>query len=147
MRKTLAVAAATAVFAATMSLSSAASAFCGFYVARADGKLFNKATQVVLMREGTRTVLSMQNDYKGPLEDFAMVIPVPVVLKEGDVKTLPKAVFDHVESLGSPSLVAYWEQEPCPSPMNGMDYDAAPTATAAPGMVRMEKGAATKQPA
>ena len=40
------------------------------------------------MREGTRTVLSMQNNYKGPPEAFAMVVPVPVVLQEGDVKTL-----------------------------------------------------------
>ena len=39
-----------------------AAAFCGFYVSGADGKLFNDATQVVLMREGTRTVLAMQND-------------------------------------------------------------------------------------
>ena len=38
-----------------------ASAFCGFYVGGADAKLFNDATLVVLMREGTRTVLSMQN--------------------------------------------------------------------------------------
>ena len=44
------------------------------------------ATQVVLMRKGTRTVMSMQNNYKGPAEAFAMVIPVPVVLKEQDVK-------------------------------------------------------------
>jgi hypothetical protein len=43
-----------------------------------------------------------------------MVVPVPVVLHEGDVKTLPKQVFDHVESLGSPRLVEYWEQDPCP---------------------------------
>ena len=65
-------------------------AFCGFYVAghRAP-KLFNDATQVVLMRKGTRTVLSMQNNYQGPPEDFAMVVPVPVVLQEEDVKTLP----------------------------------------------------------
>ena len=42
------------------------------------------------MRDGTRTVLSMQNDYEGPLADFAMVVPVPVVLHEKDVKTLPQ---------------------------------------------------------
>ena len=35
-------------------------------------------------------MLSMQNNYKGPPEDFAMVVPVPVVLHEGDVKTLPQ---------------------------------------------------------
>ena len=57
-------------------------AFCGFYVGGADQQLFNDATQVVLMRDGTRTVLSMQNNYKGPPEDFAMVVPVPVVLQE-----------------------------------------------------------------
>ena len=48
-----------------------ASAFCGFYVAGGGAELFNNATQVVLMREGTRTVLSMQNNYQGPPSDFA----------------------------------------------------------------------------
>src|SRR5512140_3868564 len=32
-----------------------AAAFCGFYVAGGDQKMFNDATQVVLMRMGTRT--------------------------------------------------------------------------------------------
>src|SRR4051812_39281608 len=91
-----------------------AHAFCGFYVSGSGAKLSNDATQVVLMRQGTRTVLSMQNDYQGPLEDFAMVVPVPVVLKEADVKTLSKDVFERVDSLGSPRLVEYWEQDPCP---------------------------------
>jgi hypothetical protein len=106
---------ATGVIAAT---TIAAHAFCGFYVAGSGEKLFNDATQVVLMREGTRTVLSMQNDYRGPLEDFAMVIPVPVVLKPTDVKILDKAVFQRIDSLGSPRLVEYWEQDPCPPPID-----------------------------
>src|SRR5262249_30075661 len=72
-------------------------AFCGFYVSGSDKKMFNDATNVVLMRSGTRTVLSMQNDYRGPLEDFAMVVPVPVVLKESDVRVVPKAVFDRLD--------------------------------------------------
>ncbi len=108
----------TAVGAAAIALTSAhtASAFCGFYVSGSGEKMFNDATQVVLMREGTRTVLSMQNDYKGPLDDFAMVIPVPVVLHEKDVKTLPTEAFEHTDALGSPRLVEYWEQDPCPRP-------------------------------
>ncbi|WP_255215683.1 DUF2330 domain-containing protein [Pseudenhygromyxa sp. WMMC2535] len=90
-----------------------AEAFCGFYVAGADAQLFNDATTVVLMRDGKRTVLSMQNDYQGPPEDFAMVVPVPVVLGEDDVKTLPAEIFDRVNTLASPRLVEYWEQDPC----------------------------------
>src|SRR5436189_3358165 len=98
----------------------AAHAFCGFYVGGSNQKMFNDATQVVLMREGTRTVLSMQNDYKGPLEDFAMVVPVPVVLRDKDVKTLPTYVFDRIDQLGAPRLVEYWEQDPCPLPRRPM---------------------------
>ncbi|MBA3539511.1 MAG: DUF2330 domain-containing protein [Deltaproteobacteria bacterium] len=92
---------------------SVADAFCGFYVSNGDQKMFNDATQVVLMHMNTRTVLSMQNNYKGPPEDFALVIPVPVVLHEGDVKTLDNGVFAHVEAMGAPRLVEYWEQDPC----------------------------------
>ncbi len=57
----------------------------GSEVRGADQKLFNNATTVVLMREGTRTVLSMQNNYQGPPENFAMVVPVPVVLHSNEV--------------------------------------------------------------
>src|SRR5688572_858017 len=113
MRNLIAVSTALAL----VSSSIAAQAFCGFYVSGSDKKMFADATNVVLMRAGTRTVLSMQNDYRGPLEDFAMVIPVPVVLKPTDVKVLEKAVFDRMDSLGSPRLVEYWEQDPCPAPV------------------------------
>jgi len=106
-----------AIIAAAVSLvPTAAHAFCGFYVAGGDQQMFNDATQVVLMRSGTRTVLSMQNNYKGPPGAFAMVIPVPTVLHEADVKTLPKEVFAKVETMGAPRLVEYWEQDPCFTP-------------------------------
>jgi uncharacterized protein (TIGR03382 family) len=109
-------------------------ACCGFYVAGSGHPLTNDATQVVLMREGTRTVMSIQNDYQGPPEAFAMVVPVPVVLHEGDVKTLPKEVFQHIDAIGAPRLVEYWEQDPCrpqvdveqgaPAQPEGVDVEA-----------------------
>ena len=108
MKRSLLAAALAVVLA-----PSAVEAFCGFYVSGADAKLYNNATMVVLMREGTRTVLSMQNNYQGPPEDFAMVVPVPVVLKEENVKTLPPEIFDRVDALAAPRLVEYWEQDPC----------------------------------
>ena len=103
------------LIAATTALATppTANAFCGFYVAGADAELYNNATMVVLMRDGTRTVLSMQNNYQGPAQDFAMVVPVPVVLSEDDVKVLPPEVFDRVDKLAAPRLVEYWEQDPC----------------------------------
>jgi hypothetical protein len=108
------VIARVAIVAAVVAASPRiADAFCGFYVNGAGGEMFNDATQVTLMRMGTRTVLSMQNNYKGPPEAFALVIPVPVVLQETDVKTLPKQVFTKIDQMGAPRLVEYWEMDPC----------------------------------
>jgi hypothetical protein len=117
--RTLAAAVSFAcTFASLSALPGRAAAFCGFYVSGADAKLFNNATQVVMMRDGTRTVLSMQNNYEGPPEAFAMVVPVPVVLQKENVKTLPKDVFAKVDQMTAPRLVEYWEQDPC----GGSDY-------------------------
>jgi len=91
-----------------------ARAFCGFFVAGSNARLTNNASQVVLMRSGNRTVMTMSNDYQGPPESFAMVVPVPVVLHKQDVKTLRPDVFDKVDSLSAPRLVEYWEQDTCP---------------------------------
>jgi MYXO-CTERM domain-containing protein len=123
---------ALALLALCGAAEQRAEAFCGFYVAGADAKLFNNATMVVMMREGTRTVLSMQNNYQGPPENFAMVVPVPVVLQKENVKTLSNDVFDHVDKLASPRLVEYWEQDPCPPDPPSYAYEdnipAAPMA-------------------
>jgi hypothetical protein len=70
-----------------------------------------------------------------------MVVPVPVVLHDGDVKTLSKDVFDHVDALGAPRLVEYWEQDPCPQPMDDdAGADMARPATAAPTMAARGAG-------
>ncbi|MDP2270007.1 MAG: DUF2330 domain-containing protein [Archangium sp.] len=102
--------------AAALLFAGAAHAFCGFYVSSAGADLFNDASMVVLMRDGTRTVLSMQNNYRGPTQDFALVIPVPVILKKENVKTLPKEVFTRIDTLASPRLVEDYEPGQCPPP-------------------------------
>ena len=102
-----------AMAALALTLPAPVHAFCGFYVAGSDQEMVNDATMVVLMREGSRTVLSMQNHYEGPPENFAMVIPVPVVLEEDHVKVLKNEVFERIDHLAAPRLVEYWEQDPC----------------------------------
>ncbi len=100
-----------------------AEAFCGFYVAPSDAPLYADASMVALMRDGNRTVISMSNNYKGPASDFAMVVPVPVVLQKANVKVLDKQVFTHLEQLSAPRLVEYWEQDPCSFGEGGLDLD------------------------
>ena len=105
--------------------ASGAHAFCGFFVSGADASLTNSASQVAMLRKGNHTWLTMSNNYKGPPEDFAMVVPVPVVLKKEQVKTLGPDVFRHIDQLSAPRLVEYWEQDPCYQPRYEDDLASA----------------------
>src|SRR4029077_1464562 len=87
--------------------------FCGFYVAKADTKLFNKASQVVLVRDGDRTVMTMANDLEGAPEGIAVVIPVPTFLKREQIHVGDKALVDHLDAYSAPRLVEYFDQNPC----------------------------------
>src|SRR5579864_618288 len=105
------------VLAALMAWSGSSGslllAFCGFYVAKADAQLFNKASQVVLVRDGDRTVLTMANDFKGDPKEFAIVIPVPVVLQRDQIYVADRALLEHVDAYSAPRLVEYFDQNPC----------------------------------
>src|SRR5688572_3718884 len=94
-------------------ISNEAAAFCGFYVSKADGTLKNKTSQVILVRDGNRNVITMYNDFKGNLKDFAMVVPVPVVLEKKDIKVVDQAIFNTLNEYSKPRLVEYYDQNPC----------------------------------
>lgn len=117
---------ALALAGAASLAPAAASAFCGFYVGGAGARLFNHATRVALLREGTRTVLSMENSYEGPPERFAMVVPVPVVLQKEQVKVLSRELFERVDQLSAPRLVEYWESDPCQQDEYGYEFSDDP---------------------
>jgi hypothetical protein len=87
--------------------------FCGFYVAKADTKLFNKASQVVLVRDGDRTVMTMANDFEGEPKEFAVVIPVPTFLKREQIHVGDKTLIDHLDAYSAPRLVEYFDRSPC----------------------------------
>src|SRR5450432_1799941 len=99
----------TAIIAASTMLYS----FCGFYVSKADGTLKNKTSQVILVRDGDKTVITMYNDFKGNVKDFAMVVPVPVVLQKNDIKVIDNDIFQHLNDYSAPRLVEYFDENPC----------------------------------
>src|SRR5688572_6018516 len=103
-----------AVFAA-----GEADAFCGFYVAKADAKLFNKASQVVLVRDENKTVLTMANDYEGKVKDFAVVVPVPTPITRQQIHIGDMKVIEHLDAYTSLRLVEYHDEDPC----NPMRYE------------------------
>jgi len=103
------------IIGAFVTISPVLFSFCGFYVSKADGTLKNKTSQVILVRDGNRSVITMYNDFKGDTKDFAMVVPVPVVLRKDDIKVVDQAIFQKLNDYSAPRLVEYWDQNPCNS--------------------------------
>jgi len=97
----------------TITVTTTAQAFCGFYVARADTSLFNRASQVVLVRDDDRTVITMANDFEGEVADFAVVIPVPTMIEREQINVGDRAVIQHLDAYTSPRLVEYHDANPC----------------------------------
>ena len=110
-----------------------AHAFCGFYVASGESKLFNHKSQVALVRDGDRTVMTMASDYEGDPREFALVVPVPVVLQRKQIHVGDPSLVRRLDAYSAPRLVEYHDPDPCPVANNTwgsakMLYDRAPAA-------------------
>jgi hypothetical protein len=69
--------AVVALVVAALGTPCGAQAFCGFFVAGSNARLTNSASQVVLMRKGNRTVMTMSNNYQGPPDSFPVACKDP----------------------------------------------------------------------
>jgi hypothetical protein len=107
---------AALVSTAALTLARPAQAFCGFYVAKADAKLFNKASKVVVARRGERTAVTMASDYQGDPREFALVVPVPTVVAKQQIKIVENATVDQLDAYSAPRLVEYFDPDPCRMP-------------------------------
>jgi hypothetical protein len=88
-------------------------AFCGFYVAKADGKLSNKTSQIIIARDGNRTNITMTSDFQGNFKDFAMVVPVPSVLQKDQIRVVDANTVSKLDAYSVPRLVEYFDEDPC----------------------------------
>lgn len=123
---------------------STAWAFCGFYVASSDEPLTNRASRVVLVRDGARTLVTMASDVHGDPKEFALVIPVPTVIRREQVRIVKPEVVEHLADYTKPRLVEYRDDDPCnprpvPAPMPMMSMSPAGAGGAVPrSRVRIE---------
>jgi hypothetical protein len=110
------LAVAVAALLAVVLAPPRASAFCGFYVAKADARLFNQASQVVLVRHEDKTVITMANDFRGDPKEFALVVPVPTVLEKGQIRVGDRVLIERLDAYTAPRLVEYFDPDPCARP-------------------------------
>ena len=96
------------LIATTLGLwAGPAAAFCGTYVGSPGVELTNQTSQVIIARQGRKTTLTLANDYQGEATDFAMLIPVPVVLEEDDIRTVGPELFERFNEYSAPRIVTY----------------------------------------
>jgi hypothetical protein len=62
---------------------------------------------VVVVRQEQRTTLTLANDFEGDLTDFALIVPVPNVLSDGDVSVVNPEVINRIQAYSAPRLVSY----------------------------------------
>jgi hypothetical protein len=115
-----------AAVAAVMAFGSSAWAFCGFYVATEDQPLVNRASRVVLLHEGGHTVVTMASDVHGDPKQFALVIPVPTVIRREQVRIVKPEIVEHLADYTKPRLVKYFDDDPCAPPRPLMPTMAMP---------------------
>jgi hypothetical protein len=57
--------------------------------------------------------MTMVNDFKGDLKEFAVVIPVPTFLQREQIHVGDKALVEHLDAYSAPRLVEYFDEDPC----------------------------------
>src|SRR6478609_2302092 len=110
----------SALLSACLLLLSAAPAraFPGFLASKTSTAIKVNSTQVVLMKKGNVTAVTVMSYYEGPLEPFAMVLVVPADVTAEHVTTLKREYVDRLDGISAPRFHEYWEQDPCdPGPV------------------------------
>jgi len=106
----------TASLAVLVALTGASTravlAFCGFFVAKVDAEMFNNYSEVAIAHQNNRTTYSLAFNYKGEPKDFALVLPVPVILKKEDVRVIDANLFSRLDDFTAPRLVEYHQPLP-----------------------------------
>lgn len=95
------------------TVASPALAFPGFIAGKGDAERVSNSTQVVLLKKGDHTVVTVWSDYEGPLDRFALVLPVPADVELEAVKTLKRDAVDHLDEISAPRFHEFWEKDPC----------------------------------
>ena len=76
---------------------------------------------MILVRREGKTVISMANDYRGALTEFALVVPVPQVLERDQIHIGERKLFERIDAYSAPRLAEYFDPDPCAAEGRALD--------------------------
>lgn len=117
-----------------LGLSLPASAMCTMFieppqphVTSHKTELTNETAQVVMVRDGTKTVVTMAADYKGDASEFVMIVPVPERITREQVNVANPELLAKLQKFTSPRITKIHDPDPC---MRGRGFAMAESADA-----------------
>ncbi len=69
---------------------------------------YNPTSAVFLVRDGTKTILTMETAYQGPSKEVTLLIPVPQVVARDQVRTIAGSVFRNLDRRTAPTVKHVW---------------------------------------
>lgn len=113
-------------FCAVLIIHTNSYSFCGFYAARAGSNLYNQSSKVVIAQDGQYQSVTMASDFEGDAKDFAMVVPIPKILKRDQINVVDYNIITHLDNYTAPRLVEYFDHTPCYEPAPNVLPASAP---------------------
>src|SRR5687768_13177546 len=92
-------------------------------------RIENSSSLVAIVRDGDRTVMTMANDFKGDVKEFAVVVPVPTFLEKEQIHVGDPKVFAPLETFTAPKLVEPLDN-PCDPRVAALGRDSSAEAPA-----------------
>jgi uncharacterized protein (TIGR03382 family) len=102
-----------ALFALLGNIATASGSPVFFVSAQLSDNPHSTHTDVAVLKYESSHAVTLQSEYEGPTEHFAMLTVVPASVRAQDVTTVPREVFAKLARRSDPRLVEYWEQDPC----------------------------------
>lgn len=65
---------------------------------------YSPAAAVFIVRDGVKTVLTMEPAYEGPKVPISMILPVPTSIERDQVQTVPGSIFRNLDRLTAPRV-------------------------------------------
>jgi hypothetical protein len=83
------------------------------FAGKGSEKASSHQAQVVIMKSGETTAVTVMPDYQGPVTPFALVTVVPSDVDAEHVTTLKREFVDRVDTISAPRFSEFWEMDPC----------------------------------
>jgi len=104
---------ALVAFAALAFSATPGSAFPGVAVSVSGTRPTITTTELVVMEHAGVSILTLAVDYQGPVERFALLLPVPRDVERRRLRTVKHEFIARLEQLTAPRVFEFWEQDPC----------------------------------